>query len=251
MRRISLSLFVALSCLSMGSLWVSCAGKSVNQNDPASLYRDAEDEIKSDHYQVAIDKLREIKNRFPYSKYAVDAQLRIADVYFLQESYDEAAASYEAFRDLHPKHEKAPYALFMAGKSHYSDIPSPIARDMTPAKKALDVLNEFLALYPNAKEATEARKYVEEVRNSLAEKELYVGDFYYNRDFYASAKPRYENVVRTYPDTRAAKTAQEKLVSLEKMSKKAVNPKDGFSGYAPPPTDSSGLTPTGMPMNGY
>ena len=62
-----------------------------------------------------IDKLKIIKNKYPYSKYALDASLRLADVYFLQESYTEAALAYESFRDLHPKHEKVPYAMFRIG----------------------------------------------------------------------------------------------------------------------------------------
>src|SRR6478736_2451275 len=86
-------------------LFTGCAGKGVSEEDPASLYADAEEDIKSDHYQIAIDKLRIIKNKFPYSKYAIDSQLRIADVLFMQEAYGEAAVSYETFRDLHPKHE--------------------------------------------------------------------------------------------------------------------------------------------------
>src|SRR4051794_12993325 len=109
------------------SLLISIAGCSsapVDENDPASLLKEAEEEIQSDHYQMAIDKLRAIKNKFPYSKFAVDAQLRIADVYFLQESFAEAATSYESFRDLHPKHEKVGYAMFKAAKSYFNDIPS-------------------------------------------------------------------------------------------------------------------------------
>src|SRR6478735_2734813 len=121
-----------------------CAGKTVDENDPGELYKEAEEEISSDHYQLAIDKLRSVKNRFPYSKYATDAQLRIADVYYLQELYAEAALSYESFRDLHPKHEKTPYAMFRIGKSYFSDIPANIARDLTPAYRAQDAFKEYL-----------------------------------------------------------------------------------------------------------
>src|SRR5437870_1063058 len=102
------TLAVASLVTTLGSLsgtLVGCSGKAIDENDPGALYGEAEEDIKNDHYQIAIDKLRAIKNKYPYSKFAVDAQLRIADVYFLQESWGEAATSYEAFRDLHPKHE--------------------------------------------------------------------------------------------------------------------------------------------------
>src|SRR6476619_147606 len=116
--------FIFLAVMNAASSLPGCSGKAIDENDPAALYKDAEDDIKNDHYQIAIDKLRSIRNKFPYSKYAVDAQLRLADVYFLQEDFAEAAAAYETFRDLHPKHEKTSYAMFRIGKSYYKDSPT-------------------------------------------------------------------------------------------------------------------------------
>ena len=191
-----------------------CAGKKADENDVAALYQEAEDDIKSDHYQMALDKLKQIKNRFPYSKYAAEAELRIADVHYMQESYDEAAASYEAFRDLHPKHEKVAYAMFRAGKSYFNDIPSTIARDQSPTQKAVDSLNEFIRRFPKAPEIEEARKLVTVSRHTLAEKELYIGNFYYKRSEYDAAKGRYLKIIELYPETGAAKEAKEKLNKL-------------------------------------
>ena len=212
---------IALSLLlSVSAGMISCSGKSVDQSDPGSLLKDAEDEISSDHYQVALDKLKEIKNKYPYSKFAIDAQIRIADVYYMQESFPEAALAYESFRDLHPKHEKAGYAMFRIGKSYFNDLPSTVARDLTPAAKAQDAYNAFLLRFPTAPEAEEARKDLVTVRNTLADKELYVGDFYFKRDFYESAKPRYEKVIALYPETAAAKTAKDKLDRIAEVAAK-------------------------------
>jgi outer membrane protein assembly factor BamD len=199
---------------------LGCSGKSVEENDPSALLKEAEEDVKSDHYQIAIEKLRSIKNKFPYSNYATEAQLRIADVYFLQESYGEAAVAYEAFRDLHPKHEKVPYAMFRTGKAYFNDIPGTIARDMTPANKALEAYSEFLKRFPNAPESADARKDLAEIRRLLAEKELYIANFYFKRDFYDSAKPRYKKILDTYPETAAANEAREKLARIEKTDGK-------------------------------
>jgi outer membrane protein assembly factor BamD len=220
-RRLLPCVFLGLVTLASTSpLMTGCAGRAVDESDPGSLYQDAEEEIKSDHYQLAIEKLRTIKNKFPYSKYSVDAQLRIADVLFLQESYAEAAASYETFRDLHPKHEKTPYAMFRVAKSYFNDMPGAVSRDMTPGQKALDAYNEFLKRFPSAPEAAEAQADVAKTRQALAEKELYIADFYNKRDFPDSAKPRYDKVVSLYPETEAAKKAKEKSADLEKKVKK-------------------------------
>ena len=185
-----------------------CSSKPVDESDPAQLYQDAEEEIKSDHYQIAIEKLRVIKNKFPYSKYSLDAQLRIADVLFLQEAYAEAAAAYETFRDLHPKHEKVAYAMFRAGESYFMDIPDPISRDMTPAQKSLDAFNEYLRRFPNGRKFRKGRKDLATAERLLAEKELYIGDFYMKRNFLDSAKPRFEKIISLYPNTPTAKDAR-------------------------------------------
>jgi outer membrane protein assembly factor BamD len=201
------------SALALASVFAfqGCSTAPVDENNPVSLLKEAEQEIKSDHYQLAIDKLRVIKNKFPYSSVAVEAQLRIADVYFMQESFIEAAASYEAFRDLHPKHEKTAYAMFRVGKSYYQDIPSTTARDLTPGQKSLDAYQSYLARFPNGPNSAEAKKDILEIRNLLAEKELTIAEFYFKRDFFDSAKPRFEKILEFYSDTESAKIAKEKL----------------------------------------
>ena len=221
MQRSTLRVFLfPVLFITLGSALLSCSGKQVDENDPAALMKEAEEEIKSDHYQLAIDKLKTIKNKFPYSSLAVDAQLRLADVLYMQESFAEAAAAYETFRDLHPKHGKVVYAMFRIAKSYYNDMPSPISRDMTPAQKAQDAYQNFLKRFPEAPEAAEARKDLEEVRRSLAEKEIYIANFYYKREFYESAKPRFQKVVDLYPEVAAAQEAREKIAKINQMPPK-------------------------------
>jgi outer membrane protein assembly factor BamD len=211
-------LLLALPALLLSLFIGGCAQKEVDENDPAALFADAEEEIKSDHYQVAIDKLRAVRNKFPYSKYSVEAQLKIADVYYLQESYPEAAMNYETFRDLHPKHEKVPYAMFRVGKSYFSDIPTPIARDLTSATKALEAYNDFLRRFPDNALAGEARTDANQIRNLLAEKELYVANFYYKRNSPDAARARFQKILDLYSDTASASEAKEKLAKISVKS---------------------------------
>jgi outer membrane protein assembly factor BamD len=196
-----------------------CSTAQIDENNPESLMRDAEEDIKNDHYLIALDKLRNIRNKFPYSKYSLEAQLRIADVYFAQESYPEAAASYEAFYDLHPKHEKTAYALYRAGKSYLNDMPGTVARDLGPAHKALEIDQAFISQYPDANEATEVRKDISDIKNALADKELYIANFYFKQSLYYSAKPRYEKIVESYSGTPAEQIALERLSEIEKSEK--------------------------------
>ena len=65
----------------------ACSHQEVNKEDPDSLYNEAESIFKDERYLIAIEKYRDIKNRFPYSSRATDSELRIADTYFAQENY--------------------------------------------------------------------------------------------------------------------------------------------------------------------
>ena len=197
----------------------ACGGKVVDPNDPESLYKEAESEIETDHYQLALDKFRAVKNKFPYSQWAVSAQLRIADVYYMQESFAEAALAYEAFKDLHPKHERVGYAMFRLAKAHEGDMPGNVARDLTPGQRALDSYNDYLRRFPNAPETQEAREAVARIRGTLSEKELYIGNFYYRQSAYDSARSRYRKLLELYPESPHAKEAQEKLASIDKRLK--------------------------------
>jgi outer membrane protein assembly factor BamD len=202
------------------ALWVSaCSSSKTVEEDPAAIYEDAESEIKGDRYQLAIEKLRMLKSKFPYSRYAAEAQLRIADVYYLQELFQEAALAYEAFRDLHPKHEKASYALFRIGEAYQADMPGNVARDLSSGKRAVEAYEDFLKQYPKDERVPNAKEQLGVVRTRLAQKELAIGNFYFRESQYDSAKGRYEKILKSYPETDSATEAQDKLKIAEERLK--------------------------------
>jgi outer membrane protein assembly factor BamD len=204
----------AILCTVPASQLTGCAGRVVEENNPQSLYEDAEAEIKADRYQIASERLRMIRARFPHSKFGALAQLRLADVYFMQESFGEAAVAYETFRDLHPKHEKIQYALFRIGESYQGDVPSTTARDMGSAVRAVDSYEDYLRRFPAGEFAQKARESANLLRNQLAEKEVSIAEFYLRNDKPSSAKFRLEKAVKDFPGTPAAEKATERLKNL-------------------------------------
>lgn len=192
-----------------------CSTEEINENDPAALMKEAEEDIEGNRYILALEKLQRIKNQHPYSNQATEAQLRIADVYFLQENFAEAAATYEAFKDLHPKHPKLAYAAYRVGLSFYSDVPDNQARDLTSGYKAEEAIQEYLSRFPTAEYTPDAKAKLAEVRKKLAGKEMYIGNFYYKRDMWEAAKGRYTKVLNQYSDSPFVEEAKEKLKKIE------------------------------------
>lgn len=194
-----------------------CSTAEVDENDPVSLMKDAESDVESSRYILALEKFQRIKNQHPYSSQATEAQLRIADVYFLQESYAEAAATYEAFKDLHPKHPKLGYAAYRVGLSFFNDLPSLEARDLTSGFRAQDAFVDYLQSFPNDEFNAEAKIKLAATRKILAGKELYIANFYYKRKMWEAAKGRFNNVVNQYSDTSYVDEAKKKLKKIDEL----------------------------------
>ena len=149
-------------------------------------------------YQDAIDKFQEVVDNYPYSEYAVAAELKIADSYFEQERWDEALSYYRDFAELHPEHEKVPYTIYRTALCHERKSASP-ERDQTATREAVAALDQLMSRYPNAPEAREAEVLWKELRTKLGEHVLGIGDFYWKREEFQSAAGRYRQVLDEYP----------------------------------------------------
>jgi len=192
--RVLLTFFSLLLTLSL----VGCATTTANPDDPEALYKEAEEALKDEHYLIALERFRDVKNRFPYSSRAVDSELAIADTYFAQESYLEAESAYEIFKELHPTHPRSDYVQFRIGLSFFNQIPGHAGRDLSAAYRAIDAFNVLIDKYKSSSLLEEAKRHVAEARAKLAEYQNYVADFYYQRRHYLSASYRYAALLQDY-----------------------------------------------------
>ncbi len=132
-----------------------------------------------------------IKNRFPYSKYAVLAELRLADAEFGAESYVEAIDSYRLFMKFHPTHEMVAngYCTFRIGEAYYRQLPGDFwmfppsyEKDMSATEDAANELKTFLDKYPDSPYRARAKEILVAVGKRLADHEWYVAKYYWDRD---------------------------------------------------------------------
>ena len=149
-------------------------------------------------YATAIGKYQDIIDNYPYSDLRVDAELRIADAFYVQEEWEEALSYYLDFVDLHPEHEKVPTALMQAARSHAQQS-GDHERDQSHTKQALEILDRVIARYPYAPEATDAEAMWKELRQKVGRHVMGIGDFYLDREEFQSAANRYRTVLNEYP----------------------------------------------------
>ncbi|NRA00611.1 MAG: outer membrane protein assembly factor BamD [Myxococcales bacterium] len=149
-------------------------------------------------YNEAIETFQTIIDNYPYSDYAVRAELKIADSYFDQGKYEEALSYYRDFGDLHPQNEKVPYTLMRAALCHERRVKPPY-RDQTATRDALLYLDRLISKYPLSEFTPEAEESWRKLRLRLAEQILGIADFYRKRDEYESAAARYRSLLNEYP----------------------------------------------------
>lgn len=174
----------------------ACSTVEKKADTPEAMFKLAEYYEQEDRLDEAIRRYNEIRQKFPYSPFSIEAELRVADCYYKQENFFEAQLSYQGFRDQYPRHEKADYVTFRIGKSFFGQLPSTSDRDLSAAGPSISHFQELQDLYPQSSYLQEAKETQLKAQNMLAEKAQLVADFYYKRKAYLSALERYEELVQ-------------------------------------------------------
>lgn len=202
---------------------IGCSSDDKKTDNAEQTFKLAKEFEDDERYEEAIKRYSEVKNKYPYSQFATKAELAIADVYFKQESFGEAQINYQTFRELHPTHPQIDYVLFRVGLSYFNQLPETIDRDLALAHDAIVAFDELKEKFPNSEFIKEALEKRTSALIKLAEKEDYVGDFYFKRKIYDSALLRYEYLLERYPkqgfDERAAARAFYSAVKVNDKNK--------------------------------
>lgn len=150
-------------------------------------------------FEEAIECFEIFKSRFPDSTYALDTELQIADSYFQKKEWQLAAESYALYGKLHPTSPKADYAYYKAGLAYQKQLPKSVDRDMTSLDKAEDNFAMVFRRFPDSPYAKMAQAEYDVIRARGAERNVYVGRFYYKFGEYRAAIPRFLTVLQDYP----------------------------------------------------
>lgn len=205
-------------------LWLfsGCAwfGNDPKEKPALELIQDGIEAYDGGNYRDSIKNFEQLKDWYPFSKYAILAELKIADAHYQLAQYAEAIQGYEEFEQLHPRNEAIPYVIYQIGRSYYDQIDS-IDRDQTPAQKALEVFRRLVRQYPNDPYAARSQTHISKCLQNLAGHEFYVGQFYYRGKHYPAALKRFMAVVSKYPDVGLHYRALKYIAQCESLAAKA------------------------------
>ena len=193
-----ITLLLASGCAALKESWDNITGKE-ETGSAQQLAWDGMDAFEDGDYNNAVENFQQLKDLYPFSKYAILAELKIADAHYHLEQYEEAIFAYEEFEKLHPRNEAIPYVIYQIGLCYFDQIDT-IDRDQTPARKALETFQRLNKQFPEDQYARSAAEHIPKCLKSLAGNDYYIGVFYYKSKHYKAALNRFMSVLSNYPD---------------------------------------------------
>jgi outer membrane protein assembly factor BamD len=187
-------IILLITCL----LIFSCASKTTKKSEnPGDIYVEGVNYLKMKKYDKAIEDFSYIRENFPFDPISFIASVKLGDVYFAKKEYILASGVYEDFFNSHPEDENIPYVLSRLGEC-YEKLSLSFDRDQAYTLKAIEryvyIKNRFSA----SSYAKDVDLKLKVLSQKLADRELYVGEFYYRTDQYNAAILRLEYFLKKF-----------------------------------------------------
>jgi outer membrane protein assembly factor BamD len=177
------------------------------------LYNNGVDALNAQRYETATDQFNLVEQNYPYSSWAVNAQLMQGYTQYLRNKYTDAISTLDRFIQLHPTHRDIAYAYYLRALCYYEQI-ADIQRDQRGTEQAMNALQEVVNRFPDSAYARDARLKIDLCRDHLAGKEMEIGRWYESQHLYEAAIGRFQRVVDDYQTTNHVPEALLRLTEV-------------------------------------
>src|SRR5881628_150578 len=164
------------------------------------LYQLGENQLNEKRYEDARKSFTKIVERHPNSSYAPRARFLLGEAFYRDAEFDKAIKEFETFLSFYPRHQIADLVQYRLAMSYYDQV-KPVEQDQGLTQKALDQFKKLVKEYPESRYATEALAKVDVCRGRLAQKEVWVANYYITQGNPSAARQRLELVLKSYPRT--------------------------------------------------
>jgi outer membrane protein assembly factor BamD len=201
------------------------------------FYEEAKSALDNGDYAGAIDKFTRLEARYPYGRYAQQAQLETIYAYYKDNEPASAVAAADRFIKLHPRHPNVDYAFYLRGLTTFNQGKGAFEgifkqdrakRDPASLRESFNYFRELVTRYPDSQYTPDAIERMTELRNTLARHELVVADYYMRRGSYLAAANRGKYVLENYqrstaiPDALALMVRAYRLMGTEDLANDAL-----------------------------
>ena len=161
-------------------------------------------------FKRAIEVYSMVIDNQPFTDSAAEAQYKIGLCHFTREEYIEAAFEYRRVLEDYANSPVVPEAAYGLVQTYRASAKGP-DYDQSPGQLTVAAIDEFRTRYPDDARSGELAGVRGEMRETIAEHRLRVGQFYERRQQFESARICYEVVVEQFAETGAASKAKEWL----------------------------------------
>lgn len=192
------------------------------------LYAQAHEAFQDGRYDSAIKRLEKLQSRFPYGRYAQQAQMEIAYAYYKQGEPAPALSALDRFIKLYPNHAQLDYVFYLKGQINFDETlnsagvkyfnQNPSERDPQSLRDAFEAYKELTSRFPESRYAPDARARMLYLMNTLATSDINTARYYLRRGAYQAALNRAQTVIVNFPESAETRTALEIMVqAYDKM----------------------------------
>jgi len=180
------------------------------------LYGEAKDAMANKVWDKAIKYLEKLEARYPYGRFAQQAQLDVSYCYWKDGQRAAAITAADRFIKLYPNHASVDYAYYLKGLINFNenqglfsviDSPDLSERDSKGTRESFEAFKELVLRFPESKYSDDARARMRYLVNSLAQYEVHVARYYMKRAAYIAAANRAQYAVVNYPQAPANEEA--------------------------------------------
>ena len=194
----ALSLGLAIIALLQGC---SFFRKGSDANLPVEqLYREGQTKLEREQFEEAREVFKKITQRYADTEYAPLARFLIGETYYREPEYDKAIKELEGFIAFYPGHRIADLVQYRLALSYYNQL-KPVEQDQALTQKAVDQFKRLVKEYPESRYAPDALAKIDICRGRLAQKELWVANYYWTQGNLIGVRQRLEAILRDYPRT--------------------------------------------------
>jgi outer membrane protein assembly factor BamD len=202
-------------------LLVGCAGSNKEKDETSGwsaekMYTEARSAMSEGQWDKAIKMFEKLESRYPYGRYAQQAQLEQAYSYFKQGEAASAVSACDRFMKLHPNHPNVDYAYYLKGLANFNEDlgifgnwtdQDQSERDPKAARDSFNAFKDLVAKFPNSKYTPDSIARMVYLTNFLAAHDVHVSKYYYRRGAYIASANRAEQAIKQYPNSPSTEEA--------------------------------------------
>ena len=192
---------------------VSLIKEDILELQMIEAYKEGLKEFNNGDIFFAAKKFNEVELLYPQSIWAPRSTLMAAYAYYSQLYFTDAIIELERFLVKYKNHPNTDYAYYLLAICHYNQIVDE-KKDLGEIVKAQEYLTILIKNYPTTDFAEDASFKLELIEEILASKELYIANYYLDKEKWIPAMNRYKKIVNEYDTTIFVEEALYRLVEL-------------------------------------